>query len=133
MREAIVVIAAETLFPTRANVAISASVMTPSTTAYSAVVWPRSRARVRIENRVRMFISGVPFRVGERACAWLHITRLGTAALARTSDLRGHRLQEVSATLSPLGDVAAVHDATRDEASLRRFLHGLPGVDQVGA
>src|SRR6187399_2550517 len=23
-------------------------------------------------------------------------------------------------------------DATRDEASLRRFLHGLPGVDQVG-
>jgi deoxyribose-phosphate aldolase len=39
----------------------------------------------------------------------------------------------VSATLSPLGDVAAIHDATRDEASLRRFLHGLPGVDQVGA
>jgi deoxyribose-phosphate aldolase len=25
-----------------------------------------------------------------------------------------------------------VADATRDEASLRRFLHGLPGVDQVG-
>lgn len=23
-------------------------------------------------------------------------------------------------------------DATRDEAALRRFLHGLPGVDQVG-
>lgn len=26
----------------------------------------------------------------------------------------------------------ALADATRDEASLRRFLHGLPGVDQVG-
>lgn len=26
----------------------------------------------------------------------------------------------------------ALPDATRDEASLRRFLHGLPGVDQVG-
>jgi deoxyribose-phosphate aldolase len=41
----------------------------------------------------------------------------------------------VSATLSsPFGgDVAALHEATRDETSLRRFLHGLPGVDQVGA
>jgi deoxyribose-phosphate aldolase len=39
----------------------------------------------------------------------------------------------VSATLSPLGDAAAVHEVTRDETSLRRFLHGLPGVDQVGA
>jgi deoxyribose-phosphate aldolase len=41
----------------------------------------------------------------------------------------------VSATLSsPFGgDVAALHDASRDETSLRRFLHGLPGVDQVGA
>ncbi|GAB3496091.1 deoxyribose-phosphate aldolase [Amycolatopsis cihanbeyliensis] len=27
---------------------------------------------------------------------------------------------------------AGLADATRDEASLRRFLHGLPGVDQVG-
>ncbi|MFC4082543.1 deoxyribose-phosphate aldolase [Amycolatopsis samaneae] len=27
---------------------------------------------------------------------------------------------------------APLADATRDEASLRRFLHGLPGVDQVG-
>jgi deoxyribose-phosphate aldolase len=26
-----------------------------------------------------------------------------------------------------------LHSATRDDASLRRFLHGLPGVDQVGA
>jgi deoxyribose-phosphate aldolase len=32
----------------------------------------------------------------------------------------------VTATPAPLTD------ATRDEASLRRFLHGLPGVDQVG-
>jgi deoxyribose-phosphate aldolase len=41
----------------------------------------------------------------------------------------------VSATLSsPFGgDVAALHEATRDETSLKRFLHGLPGVDQVGA
>ncbi len=41
----------------------------------------------------------------------------------------------MSATLSsPFGgDVAALHEATRDETSLRRFLHGLPGVDQVGA
>jgi len=40
----------------------------------------------------------------------------------------------VSATLSPFGgDVATLHEATRDETSLRRFLHGLPGVDQVGA
>jgi deoxyribose-phosphate aldolase len=41
----------------------------------------------------------------------------------------------VSATLSsPFGgDVATLQEATRDETSLRRFLHGLPGVDQVGA
>ena len=31
------------------------------------------------------------------------------------------------------GDVAALQEATRDETTLRRFLHGLPGVDQVGA
>jgi len=31
------------------------------------------------------------------------------------------------------GNVAAVQEATRDETTLRRFLHGLPGVDQVGA
>jgi deoxyribose-phosphate aldolase len=37
----------------------------------------------------------------------------------------------VSSTLSkPAADLA---DVTRDDASLRRFLHGLPGVDQVGA
>jgi deoxyribose-phosphate aldolase len=28
---------------------------------------------------------------------------------------------------------SALRDVTRDDASLRRFLHGLPGVDQVGA
>jgi deoxyribose-phosphate aldolase len=28
---------------------------------------------------------------------------------------------------------AAMNDVSRDEATLRRFLHGLPGVDQVGA
>jgi deoxyribose-phosphate aldolase len=37
----------------------------------------------------------------------------------------------VSATLSKPADELA--DVTRDDASLRRFLHGLPGVDQVGA
>ena len=31
------------------------------------------------------------------------------------------------------GELPALHEATRDETSLRRFLHGLPGVDQVGA
>jgi deoxyribose-phosphate aldolase len=30
-------------------------------------------------------------------------------------------------------DRSALSDVTRDNASLRRFLHGLPGVDQVGA
>jgi deoxyribose-phosphate aldolase len=30
-------------------------------------------------------------------------------------------------------DRSALGDVTRDNASLRRFLHGLPGVDQVGA
>ena len=30
-------------------------------------------------------------------------------------------------------DSSALSDVTRDDASLRRFLHGLPGVDQVGA
>jgi deoxyribose-phosphate aldolase len=41
----------------------------------------------------------------------------------------------VSATLSKHfdGDAATLRDVTRDDASLRRFLHGLPGVDQVGA
>jgi deoxyribose-phosphate aldolase len=41
----------------------------------------------------------------------------------------------VSATLSSqlAGDAMSVRDVTRDETSLRRFLHGLPGVDQVGA
>src|SRR5512132_3834248 len=31
------------------------------------------------------------------------------------------------------GPLTALADAGRDDASLRRFLHGLPGVDQVGA
>jgi deoxyribose-phosphate aldolase len=41
----------------------------------------------------------------------------------------------VSVTLSRSfgGELPALHEATRDETSLRRFLHGLPGVDQVGA
>lgn len=37
----------------------------------------------------------------------------------------------MSVTHSPPG--AGTSDITRDESSLRRFLHGLPGVDQVGA
>jgi deoxyribose-phosphate aldolase len=38
------------------------------------------------------------------------------------------------ATLSShFGDAMTLRDVTRDDASLRRFLHGLPGVDQVGA
>jgi deoxyribose-phosphate aldolase len=41
----------------------------------------------------------------------------------------------VSATLRNHfdGDATTLRDVTRDDASLRRFLHGLPGVDQVGA
>jgi deoxyribose-phosphate aldolase len=40
----------------------------------------------------------------------------------------------VSATLSTTPAVPAQFaDSVRDDASLRRFLHGLPGVDQVGA
>ncbi|TDQ05953.1 deoxyribose-phosphate aldolase [Labedaea rhizosphaerae] len=35
-------------------------------------------------------------------------------------------------TGSSTGLPPELHDATRDETSLRRFLHGLPGVDQVG-
>ena len=34
--------------------------------------------------------------------------------------------------ISPAELPAQLGDATRDEAALRRFLHGLPGVDQVG-
>jgi deoxyribose-phosphate aldolase len=46
----------------------------------------------------------------------------------------GNTLQGVSATLpSHFGDATTLRDVTRDDASLRRFLHGLPGVDQVGA
>src|SRR3978361_969354 len=62
------------------------------------------------------------------------LSRAPNSPPARARPERGaRRLRRVSATLSPLGDVAAVLDATRDETSLRRFLHGLPGVDQVGA
>jgi deoxyribose-phosphate aldolase len=35
--------------------------------------------------------------------------------------------------VTALSDPAALQDVTRDNATLRRFLHGLPGVDQVGA
>jgi deoxyribose-phosphate aldolase len=34
---------------------------------------------------------------------------------------------------APLADSGALADVTRSDAALRRFLHGLPGVDQVGA
>jgi deoxyribose-phosphate aldolase len=35
--------------------------------------------------------------------------------------------------VTALSDRSALSDVTRDDSSLRRFLHGLPGVDQVGA
>ena len=38
----------------------------------------------------------------------------------------------ISTKTSHAGLPPALADATRDESSLRRFLHGLPGVDQVG-
>lgn len=42
-----------------------------------------------------------------------------------------------TSTATPIGSLpsevaGAFTDATRDDASLRRFLHGLPGIDQVG-
>jgi deoxyribose-phosphate aldolase len=36
-------------------------------------------------------------------------------------------------TAAPRADAGAYADVTRSESALRRFLHGLPGVDQVGA
>ena len=33
---------------------------------------------------------------------------------------------------APINLVGALADATSSDAALRRFLHGLPGVDQVG-
>lgn len=38
-----------------------------------------------------------------------------------------------TAPTDPVPGLAAYSDVTASEASLRRFLHGLPGVDQVGA
>jgi deoxyribose-phosphate aldolase len=38
----------------------------------------------------------------------------------------------VTATVPAPRSAPELVDATRDDASLRRFLHGLPGVDQVG-
>ncbi|PWN04567.1 deoxyribose-phosphate aldolase [Nocardioides silvaticus] len=39
----------------------------------------------------------------------------------------------VTASTAPSPGLSAYADVTASEASLRRFLHGLPGVDQVGA
>jgi len=39
----------------------------------------------------------------------------------------------ITAPAGPSDGLAAYSDVTASEASLRRFLHGLPGVDQVGA
>jgi deoxyribose-phosphate aldolase len=39
----------------------------------------------------------------------------------------------ISSTASSRSSLAALDQATSSEESLRRFLHGLPGVDQVGA
>jgi deoxyribose-phosphate aldolase len=39
----------------------------------------------------------------------------------------------VSSSLAPIADVPELAQATASGAALRRFLHGLPGVDQVGA
>jgi deoxyribose-phosphate aldolase len=47
----------------------------------------------------------------------------------------GHRLGPVTATIarSAASGAAGLADVTSDDTSLRRFLRGLPGVDQVGA
>jgi deoxyribose-phosphate aldolase len=48
--------------------------------------------------------------------------------------MRRSYADEVTATsISPDGAAGDVTEITRSDASLRRFLHGLPGVDQVGA
>src|SRR3954452_811398 len=39
----------------------------------------------------------------------------------------------VTSSTAPINGVEALADATSSDAALRRFLHGLPGVDQVGA
>src|SRR5690349_3039731 len=45
----------------------------------------------------------------------------------RSIFMRPRRLRVMTATISPLSEV------TRSDAALRTFLHGLPGVDRVGA
>src|SRR3954452_24991029 len=39
----------------------------------------------------------------------------------------------VTSSTAPIPPGGALADATSSDAALRRFLHGLPGVDQVGA
>src|SRR4051794_31741972 len=39
---------------------------------------------------------------------------------------------QAGSTLDPASGSSGMSEVTRDDASLRRFLHGLPGVDQVG-
>ncbi len=51
---------------------------------------------------------------------------LGSRAIRVAPTLEG-------VTVSPALDDTRLSDVTTSEASLRRFLHGLPGVDQVGA
>jgi deoxyribose-phosphate aldolase len=38
-----------------------------------------------------------------------------------------------TSSTAPINELGALADATSSDAALRRFLHGLPGVDQVGA
>jgi deoxyribose-phosphate aldolase len=58
----------------------------------------------------------------------------GTGFLGRPSPrpVRPTVTAVTSTIPAPRASTAAALDAGRDDASLRRFLHGLPGVDQVG-
>ena len=114
--------------------------MTPRTTAYSAIVCPCSR--VCVENHEPwqdQRSCANPFRVsrspGAPSSARIGIFEHATARSGdRDRERPRLRARERHSQPGPFGgDVAALDDATRDETSLRRFLHGLPGVDQVGA
>ena len=59
------------------------------------------------------------------------LTRIAASLAPTTLCWAGDSHLRTSAT--PTAPAAGFDDITRSDASLRRFLHGLPGVDQVGA
>jgi len=73
--------------------------------------------------------------------AWFRITvnRAWTIGCSTTeswnpfTDAEPIRPDAYDGPVTALSERSVLSDVTRDDASLRRFLHGLPGVDQVGA